>query len=109
MFLEMPNSKNNSNKVKMLAEMLAASKGAQKEMPMSAEEWEQVLSVAGEDVLDDGLAIMNEEEEMRADIKKEAIRKKQVNKTRFLQRDERLRVEAEKIAAQSDSNQNKNV
>lgn len=90
-------------KVKKLAELLANSKAAQKAMPMSVSEWEAFLSEANDQALEDGFEILREEAEMREEIGKERLRKKEINKTRFLQKDEQLKVEAQELINQGEN------
>ncbi len=94
----MHNNSNQDEKVKRLAKLLAGSKATARLMKFSEEEWMNLLEGTSGKMLDEGLMILDEEQDMYEEVGKERIRKKKVNKTRLLQRTEKLKVQAEELA-----------
>ncbi|OGJ44652.1 hypothetical protein A3J23_00020 [Candidatus Peregrinibacteria bacterium RIFCSPLOWO2_02_FULL_48_14] len=92
-----------SAKIERASTMLEKSPAFQLVLPMSAEEWAGVLAKLDEDKIDDYLLILDEEKGTHLELKKEEKRKLQTNRTRYLQRLERLKVKAKESINKTDA------
>lgn len=77
--------------------MLPRSGGFQSNIVLSSVEWRSLLSNLSEDKIDELLLILEEEVGMSKDIGMETDRKLTVNKTRYLQRLEKLKIRMENL------------
>lgn len=92
-----------SAKIERASAMLVESPAFQLVLPMSSDQWAGVLSKLDEDKIDDYLLLLEEEKVTHLDLKKEEKRKLYSNRTRYLQRLERLKVKAKESLNKADA------
>ena len=91
-----------SVKIERASAMLEESPAFRLVQPMNAGEWAGVLAKLDEDKIDDYLLLLDEEKVTHLELKKEEKRKLQSNRTRYLQRLERLKVKAKESINKTD-------
>lgn len=97
-------TKSKAEKVQEASQLMEKSKAMMANLQMNAQDWAGILADLDEEKIDELLLILDEENIMQGDIQKESARKKEVNKTRYLQRLENLKIRSESLQYNAPNN-----
>lgn len=97
-------TKSKAEKVQQASQLMEKSPAMMANLQMGSGDWAGILADLDEEKIDELLLILDEEGLMHGDIQKEKARKKEVNKTRYLQRLESLKLRAESLQYKTPNN-----
>jgi hypothetical protein len=97
-------TKSKAEKIQEASQLMEKSPAMMANLQMGSTDWSGILADLDEEKIDELLLILDEESLMHSDVQKEKVRKKEVNKTRYLQRLENLKIRAESLQYNAPNN-----